>query len=1061
MISKYNQPEDTAELRKRAQEIAREKEAWSIENLETLSHEEIRQLIHELQVHQIELEMQNEELRTAQADLDAARDRYFDLYDLAPVGYCTLSEKGLILEANLTAATLMGMVMGDLVKQPITRFIHKGYQDTYYLHSKKLIESGRSQSFELRMVNNDGISIWVNLTITLAQNADGATAYRVVISDITQSKEADEKLRQSELYNLFLLERNAHLMSLFVEHSPAAIAMLDNEMKYILVSRRFHTDYVLGEQNIIGRSHYDVFPEIPERWREIHRRCLAGAIEKSDGEPFLRANGRTDWVRWEIRPWYESPEQIGGIILFSEVITDRKMMEKALKESEQRFRETLENVQLISVLLDAEGRVTFCNDFLLQLTGYRREEVIGIDWFSTFVPEARPDVEGAFLKGIHTGHITPFIENPICKKDGTERLIRFSNTLLRNAEGQPIGATSIGEDITERKLAEEETNRTKLLLRYSLESQKDTILLSIDRNYRYLYFNKTHLDSMKIAYNKDVELGMNILECITSDADRLAARENYDRALKGESHSNVRIFGDIEKVYYESFFNPILNDRNEIIGATALARNITDRIRVKEALINSEEKFRKAFYMSPDAVNINRLEDGMYISINPGFTRIMGYTEDDIAGKTSIELNIWVDIKDRQKLVAGLKKDGEVANLEAFFRKKSGDIGFGLMSASVIELNGEPHILSITREITERKLAENQINRQMAFTQCVLDTIDAHIAILDGTDTICAVNSAWRQFALSNHADRDESKWGVGACYYRSCDSQDGDTQYAKEAFDGIRMVKSGRSKTFEIVYSCDSPEEQRWFFMRVLPMADFPDHVVVSHTNITSLKQTEDKLRLLTSRLLSVQENERKRISIELHDQLGSDLMTLMLTIRFLQKELGAKQARFKQLCDETISQIDAMAANVKRMARDMSPSILEDLGLTAALRGLSNEMVRFLQIEIQSDIDDIDEFVDREQHIQIFRIFQEALTNIRKHAKTKKIFLSAKRADGSILCMIQDFGMGFDAGQLEKKNALEKGMGLATMAERAQILGARLQIDSAIGMGTNILLNIPVIKR
>ena len=140
MTSKDNRPEQAAELRRQAEEIAREKAAQSPENLEALSPEETRQTLHELRVHQIELEMQNEELRRAQAELDAARARYFDLYDLAPVGYCTLSEKGLILEANLTAATLLGVARGALVKQPITRFILKEDQDIYYLHRKQLFE---------------------------------------------------------------------------------------------------------------------------------------------------------------------------------------------------------------------------------------------------------------------------------------------------------------------------------------------------------------------------------------------------------------------------------------------------------------------------------------------------------------------------------------------------------------------------------------------------------------------------------------------------------------------------------------------------------------------------------------------------------------------------------------------------------------------------------------------------------------------------------------------------------------------------------------------------------
>ncbi len=141
MKNKDIHPENDAELRCRAEEIARGKMAQSTENIQSLSPEETCRMLHELRVHQIELEIQNEELRAAQQELAAERGRYFDLYDLAPVGYCSISEKGLILEANLTAATLLGMARGALVMQPITRFIHNEDQDIYYLCSKQLFET--------------------------------------------------------------------------------------------------------------------------------------------------------------------------------------------------------------------------------------------------------------------------------------------------------------------------------------------------------------------------------------------------------------------------------------------------------------------------------------------------------------------------------------------------------------------------------------------------------------------------------------------------------------------------------------------------------------------------------------------------------------------------------------------------------------------------------------------------------------------------------------------------------------------------------------------------------
>ncbi len=157
-------------------------------------------MLHELHVHQIELEMQNEELRMRQAELDATRARYFDLYDLAPVGYCTISEKGLITENNLTAATLLGVDRYTLVNMPVTRFIHKADQDTYYLFRKKLFETGMPQNFELRMLRPDGTVLWVQMNTTATHDVKGASACNAVIIDITERCKLERRLSEvSEL----------------------------------------------------------------------------------------------------------------------------------------------------------------------------------------------------------------------------------------------------------------------------------------------------------------------------------------------------------------------------------------------------------------------------------------------------------------------------------------------------------------------------------------------------------------------------------------------------------------------------------------------------------------------------------------------------------------------------------------------------------------------------------------------------------------------------------------------------------------------------------------------
>ena len=213
-------------MRQRAEEIARETADLSPENIDDQSSAEIQFTLHELRVHQIELDMQNEEMRRAQVELEEGRARYFDLYDMAPVGYITVSEKGMILEANLTAANLLGVVKRKLKERMFSRFILKEDQDIYYHLRKQLFEThsagsgqgGEPQARELRMEKNDRTSFCAHLEATAAHDAEGELVCRIMISDITGRKQAEEALQKAtellELTNHELedaLSREQHL----------------------------------------------------------------------------------------------------------------------------------------------------------------------------------------------------------------------------------------------------------------------------------------------------------------------------------------------------------------------------------------------------------------------------------------------------------------------------------------------------------------------------------------------------------------------------------------------------------------------------------------------------------------------------------------------------------------------------------------------------------------------------------------------------------------------------------------------------------------------------------
>ncbi len=193
-------------------------------------------------------------------EVDAIRARYFDLYDLAPVGYCTLSEKGLILEVNLTAANLLGVTRQKLINQPHSRFILTADQDIYYLHRKKLLDLGEAQSCELRIVKSDGIPFWTHVVATDAQDADGAVVHRVVLSDISDLKrmEVDLLTRNTELEGAKRVADKANPANLqLVEELVARLPHVrlltaEDALQGIALARAHQPDVILMDINLPG-----------------------------------------------------------------------------------------------------------------------------------------------------------------------------------------------------------------------------------------------------------------------------------------------------------------------------------------------------------------------------------------------------------------------------------------------------------------------------------------------------------------------------------------------------------------------------------------------------------------------------------------------------------------------------------------------------------------------------------------------------------------------------------------------------------------------------------------
>ncbi|GAB1488277.1 hypothetical protein MASR2M8_07220 [Opitutaceae bacterium] len=256
--------------------------------------------------------------------LRESEERFRTAFEAAGIGMALVGLDGRWLRINRATCEIVGYPEPELLAKTFQDITHPDDLDSDLGHMGDLI-AGRQRSYQMekRYFHRDGHVVWVRLTVSLVRDVDGAPVHYISqIEDITLQHRFEQALRDSE-------ERTR----LFAEHAPASVAMFDRGMRYLVVSRQWLVDYRLEGQAIIGRSHYDVFPDVPDRWREIHGRCLAGAVEKAEADLFERADGSRQWLRWEVRPWFDSEGEVGGIVTFTQDITQRKELEESLSRA--------------------------------------------------------------------------------------------------------------------------------------------------------------------------------------------------------------------------------------------------------------------------------------------------------------------------------------------------------------------------------------------------------------------------------------------------------------------------------------------------------------------------------------------------------------------------------------------------------------------------------------------------------------------------------------------------------------------------------------------------------
>lgn len=633
-------PSVDAELRLRQRAEARllDKIGGSIDQTEQPSLQTTQQLLHELQLHQIELEMENEELRRTHALLDASRERYFSFYDMAPVGYCSVTEKGLISQVNLTIATLLGMPRRELIKQPFSRFIVKEDQNIFYkLRHQLLGGQFESRSCELQLTRPDGVSFWAHLAATLAHDEAGLVELRLVVKDINDRKQVEQALQQGEAFKDGVLNSVA-----------AEIAVIDSHGVIQAVNERWRqfslthgaTPGQPAANTGVGSNYLSVCassglgdPAALDACAGISA-VLHGRLPSFTLEYPCHSPQQQRWFNMIVKP-LRHKGQDGATITHTE-ITSVKQVQENLRESYAAVQSILETTLDGFWHTDLQGRLLDVNPSYCQISGYTRDELLGLRISDLEAIESPGDTAERMERLIRTGRDQ--FETRHRRKDGSLWRVEVSTTF--NAHLSTPSCFVFSRDITERKRLQQsildiERQRFEQLdkLTASVPGVVYQFRVEPDGTCAFLYLSAA-IDSLFELKPQDAYLDPNAMtHCIVQE-DRASHQASVEHSFKTltpwvHEHRIQTRSGGLKWVRGQALPEP------QADGSVIWYGILTDITAVKQAdeqMRQSEFYLRSIFDAALDAV-IGMDDQGRIIHWNKRAEAIFGWRKDEAVGR--------------------------------------------------------------------------------------------------------------------------------------------------------------------------------------------------------------------------------------------------------------------------------------------------------------------------------------------------------------------------------------------------------------------------------------------
>jgi two-component system NarL family sensor kinase len=342
-----------------------------------------------------------------------------------------------------------------------------------------------------------------------------------------------------------------------------------------------------------------------------------------------------------------------------------------------------------------------------------------------------------------------------------------------------------------------------------------------------------------------------------------------------------------------------------------------------------------------------------------------------------------------------------------------------------------------------------------ALLRSTLDALSAHIAVLDSGGTIVAVNEAWKSFAGAAGV----SASGVGMNYLSVCERSANSSPDAAQTAQALRDIIAGRRAEYRMEYPCESPDGLRWFQLRVTRPSTAPSsRIVVAHEDITEVKRTQQDLARLSSRLIQVQDEERRAIARELHDTTAQNLLAIVLNAARLREPMAVAGEPALRVLAETLDLSEQCLQQVRTLSYLLHPPLLDEMGLASALRWFARGFTERSNIDVKVNlVEDSGLPLPPEIATALFRVAQEALSNVHRHSGSATALITLRQHDDVIRLEVADRGRGLKGPIGGSEGVQAMGVGVSGMRVRLEQLGGRLEIESDVS-GTCVVATVPV---